>query len=132
MRTCLLYFAAAAVGLYFSASLAMAGLDGAPSSFAWWSTVLFIGSALLAGSAALRLWWKRPCPRWSAVLGSGILTTYFIPSAISTLRDYERGEAIASPAQLGIRLALGVPVLASMAIALWSIWDYERLTRWRR
>lgn len=131
MQTCLLYFAAALVGFYFSVSLAMAGQYGAPSSFAWGSTVLFVGSTVLAGCATLRLRWKWSWTKWPALLGNGILTTYFIPAAVGTLREYERGEAIISSTQLGIRLALTTLILASMAVALWDIWDCERLTRGR-
>jgi hypothetical protein len=126
MRTRLLYLAAALVGLCYSVSLAGAGLYGAPISFAWWSTVVLLGSALLAGCAALGPTSKRPWTRWPAVVGSGILTAYFIPAAVGTVRHYARGELIASLTQLGIRLALVVPVLFSMMIALWDIWDSDR------
>jgi hypothetical protein len=118
MRTRLLYLAAALVGLYYSISLAGAGLYGAPVSFARWSAVLLLGSALLAGCAALGPASKRPWTRWPAVVGSGILTAYFIPAVFGTLRHYARGEVIASTVQLGARLASVLPVLVSMAIAL--------------
>jgi|SRR5712664_3010347 len=131
MRTSLLYSAAAVVGLYYSVSLALAGLYGAPVSFAWWSTVLLLGSVLLAGCAALRLTSKRPWTRWPAVIGSGILTAYLILAAVGTMRHYQRGEVIASTAQLGARLASVAPVLVSMAIALWDSWNSDRLTRER-
>lgn len=56
--------------------------------------------------------------KWSAVLGSGILTVYFIPAAYITLWDYAKGEVTSSPAQLGMRMALVVPILLSFTIAI--------------
>lgn len=126
MRIRLLYLATALVGFYWSVSLALVGQYGAPSSFWWWSTVLFTGSLLLAGCAVLRWTSKWRWAKWPAVVGSGILTIYFIPAAIMTLRGYARGEAIASPAHLGSVLALVVPVVVSLTVALRNIRTPEK------
>jgi hypothetical protein len=118
MRIGLLYLVTALVGFYWSVSLALAGQYGAPSAFSWFSIVLFTGSVLLAGSAAMRSTTKQHWARWPAVIGSGILTSYFIPAAVLTLLRYRRGDAIASLAQLAAKLALVVPILISFAIAV--------------
>jgi hypothetical protein len=101
METSLIYLATALVGFYWSASLALAGRYGAPTPFAWGSAVLFIGSVLLVGCAAMKRSSKQRRARWLAVIGSGILSIYFILAAVTTLWDYARGEAILSQLSLG-------------------------------
>jgi hypothetical protein len=81
----LLYLATALVGFYWSTYLTLTGLYGMP--FSRWYIVIFIGAVVLFVGAIL--WWasNREWTRWFPIIGSVLLSSYFVPAGIVLIRQ---------------------------------------------
>jgi hypothetical protein len=90
-------------------------------SFPWWSVFLLMGWVLLAVRVVFMWNSERNRTRWLSVFGTGLLTTYFAPATIVTIRGYAKGKIIASTVQLGTTLAMVAFVVVCFAVALWDL-----------
>jgi hypothetical protein len=81
----LLYLTTACVGFYWSLYLTLTGLYGVP--FSGWYILIFVGAAILLVGAIL--WWAsaKEWTRWFPIIGSALLTTYFVPAGVVLIRQ---------------------------------------------
>jgi hypothetical protein len=103
----LLYLATALVGFYWSIYLTLTGLYGIP--FSRWYVVIFTGAVVLLIGAIL--WWtsNREWTRWFPIIGSILLSSYFVPAGIVLIRQGRLDL---------IRLLIVALVLASLIVAV--------------
>jgi len=111
----ILYCTTAMFGLFWTIRLYLMGIYGAP--FSWWYPVMLLGSlSLLVGAfstgASSRSW-----TLWPPLFGSAVLTTFFVPAIIDTLRAYFRGEVVGG-AQLANRVLVVALVLSFLGVAI--------------
>lgn len=121
----MLYVVDATLGFGWSVYRTLGGFYS--PTFPWWGIPLLLGSLVLAGRAALAWNSEANWTRWLSVIGTGLLAAYFVPAAAVTLRGYAQGKIIASTVQLGTSLAIVAFVVVCFAVALWDIWDSDRL-----
>lgn len=103
----LLYLVTALVGFYWSIYLTLTGLYGIP--FSRWYVVIFIGAVVLFIGAIL--WWASSSEwtRWFPIIGSGLLSAYFVPAGIVLIRQGRIDL---------IRVLIVALVLASLVVAI--------------
>lgn len=108
----LLYLLTALVGLYWSVYLAMTGLYGVP--FSPWYVVIFVGSLVLLAGAVFWCVSTSEWTRWMPIIGSVLLSMYFVPAIIAVLRD----GGFTQPTKLLIRVGVVALVIASLLVSI--------------
>ena len=119
MTTRALYVADATLGLTWGVYRTLAG--SLSPSFPWWGIPLLLGSLFLAGCSMRKRSYEKCRGRWPVVVGTGLLTAYFVFGGIVTVRGYAQGTVIASLAQLGFVLSLVVFVVFCFVVAIWDL-----------
>ena len=117
-----LYLVTAFAGLYWAARVSLLGLYGVPISP--WSFVLLAGALVLFVGAVLHWTPKFAWGEWLPLVGSLLLTSFFLPAGVGLVRGYFRSEVAGGPT-LAARLSVAAVVLISLVVAI-----VGRITAW--